>query len=152
MEVALSYEQYQRIIQKAVGSTLPLFLYYRITPPIGMATLWPVPTQVGQVAIYTPGIVNEFNDIMDEVQFPDGYREFLEYAGAVAVHDRYPESKMGAGVEARAGTYKARVKANQFTPTFIRSDPAATRRTDLGYGTTWLDVRIGPGGGGGGYY
>lgn len=154
MNVFLSYEQYQLNVAKNIGSTLPLALYYRITPPVGTATLWPVPAQVGEVAIYTPGVVQEFNDIMDEVQFPDGYREFLEYAGAVAVNDNYPEAKMKAGVEKRAGIYKARIKANQFQPTFIGSDPAAVRRSDGGYGTTWLDVVIGPGGGSGtgGYY
>lgn len=147
MEVFLSYEQYQRMILKDIPSNLPLVLYYRPTIGLGTVTLWPVPNVPGKVAIYTPGVVEEFGDVMDEVMFPQGYREFLEYAGGVAVHDNYPAAPMAPGIEQRAAIYRRRIKASQFQPSFMRCDPAAARRATQGnFGTSWLDVLVGPGG------
>ena len=66
-------------------------------------------------------------DIMADFIVPKGYREFLEYAGAVAVHNRYPDRPMDPDVRIKAEYYKARVKAAQSTPSFIRSDDAVLR-------------------------
>lgn len=125
MRVLKDYTEYQTIINKAVPSSMSWIMYYRASLPVGTATLWPVPSAAFQVAIYTPGTVDEFTDVMQDISFPKGYREFLEYAGAVAVHDNYPDAKMLPSVEARAIMYKSRVKASQYSPGYIRSDPAA---------------------------
>lgn len=130
MRVLTDYTEYQTIVNKSVASSMSWVLYYRASLPTGTATLWPVPSVDFNVAIYTPGTVDEFSDVMSDIQFPKGYREFLEYAGAVALHDGYPDAKMLPNVERKAIEYKSRIKAAQYTPGFMRSDPAALGRPD----------------------
>lgn len=144
MTVLWDYTQYQTIVNKGVISSLSWVMYYRASLPTGTATLWPVPSAPFQVAIYTPGTVDEFSSVDQDIMFPKGYREFLEYAGAVAVHDNYPDAKMASNVEKRAIEYKSRIKAHQFTPALMRSDEAALGQPDS-YGRYW-GAREFPGG------
>ncbi len=144
MYVCRSYVDYQQITNKGVVSSLSWVLYYKATLPTGTATIWPVPSQNFNVAIYTPGYVDEFTDVMATVLWPKGWREFIEYNGAVALHDRNPLWKMSPTVEARAQMWKARVAAATWKPMPMRSDPAALARPDaVGY---WWGAREWPGG------
>lgn len=136
MRVLQSFTEYQAIVNKQTRSTLSWVMYYRATLPTGTATLWPVPSADFQTTLYTPGTVSEFSDLMQDVLFPDGYREFLEYAGAMAVHDLYPENAISPRIERMAIEYKARIKVNQFTPTYMRADAAAMARPDR-QGSWW---------------
>lgn len=122
--VVQSYEEYQKIITKETRSTLAQVLYYQASLPLGTGTLWPVPSQIYSMVLYTPQTVQEFTDVMGNFVVPKGYREFLEYAGAEAVHDRYPHNLMSPLVPVKAREYKARVKAQQLTPTYMSSDAA----------------------------
>lgn len=145
MQVLTDYTEYQAIVNKQTTSSMSWVLYYRASLPNGTARLWPVPYINFQVAIYTPGYVNEFANLTDVIEIPKGYRDYFEYGGAVAVHDRYPESHMLPGVEKRAEMYKSRIKAAQFTPAFIRSDPAAQAQVDVQQ-VGWWGAREFPGG------
>lgn len=122
----LSYEEYASIVTKLSPSTVPLVMYYSASLPVGTATLWPVPSQdqVSQVVLYTPQTVQEFTDINADYIVPKGYREWMMYEGAEKVHDRYPQYPMDPHVRIAAADYKARVKAQQQTPVFIKSDQA----------------------------
>lgn len=122
--VCMSYEEYQKVVTKDSPSALPQLLYYQPSLPTGTAILWPVPNQIYSVVLYTPQTVQEFTDVNADFIVPKGYREFLEYAGAVAVHDRYPDRIMDVNVRQKALDYKARVLMHQWTPSFMRSDPA----------------------------
>ncbi len=126
--VVESYEEYQRIVTKNTRSSLAQVIYYQASLPLGTATLWPVPNQVYSMVLYTPQTVQEFTDVMGEFIVPKGYREFLEYAGAEAVHDRYPNHVMSSLVPSKAREYKARVKAQQLTPAYMQSDSAVLNR------------------------
>lgn len=133
----LSYEQYANIVCKETQSTLPQVLYYQASLPLGLATLWPVPsvTNSAQMVLYTPQTVQEFTDIGSDFIVPKGFREFLEYDGAVKVHERYPRMKSEVEMQsiyAHAREYKARFKASISTPLFIGSDPGA-----LGHRPEW---------------
>jgi hypothetical protein len=125
----LSFEEYASIVTKLSPSTVPLVHYYQASLPVGTSTLWPVPSQdqVSQVVLYTPQTVQEFTDINADYIVPKGYREWMMYEGAVKVHDRYPQHPMDPHVRAAAMDYKARVKAQQQTPVFIRSDSAVLK-------------------------
>ena len=125
----LSYEEYASIVTKLSPSTVPLVHYYQASLPVGTSTLWPVPSQdqVSQVVLYTPQTVQEFTDINADFLVPKGYREFLEYEGAVKVHDRYPMNPLDPHVRQYAIECKQRVKAQQMTPSFMKSDPAVLR-------------------------
>ena len=156
MEVLLDFSQFKAITNKQVTSSQPRVLYYTAslvssvgapsgTGPAGTVFLWPLPYQAGQIAIYLREAINEVQDIGNDVFLPQGYREFLEYSMACAVHENYPNAPMSPTVETRAMKYKARVMANQFTPVFISSDPAALSKPSLN-SMRWFDARNWPGG------
>lgn len=140
MEVILDYTQWWAIVTKAVTSSQPRVLYYQASVPQGSAKVWPVPNFVSQIALYTAGTVDEIDDVMQFVEFPKGYREFAEYELAVKVHDRYPMIPMSPGAEVRAANAKARIKANQWTPLFMKADEAAMQSKPSD-GRRWYDAR-----------
>lgn len=125
MHIILSYEEYADYVIKEVTSNFPLVLYYEASSPFGAATLWPVPSQAGQVAIYTPQFLSEFSTPDDILYARAGVREMLMYNLAVAIHEVYPERPMAPSVETNAYETKRKVKANQLTPMRIRSDDGA---------------------------
>lgn len=138
----LSYEEYAAIVTKDTTSTFPLVLYYQAGLQLGTATLWPVPraSYARQVVLYTPETVQEFTDISADYIVPRGFREFMEYEGAVKVHHRYPKNKSEAEMQpiyAMAKEYKARVKAALCVPSFIASDAGALGRSGALPGWIW---------------
>lgn len=141
MEVILDYTQWAAIVTKNVTSSQPRVIYYRPSVPTGTGSVWPIPNStISNIILYTPGTVDEIPDIMQQIEFPNAYREFVEYELAVKVHDRYPKLQMSPMVEARAREMKTRIKANQLTPLFIKSDEAAMQSKPSD-GRRWYDAR-----------
>jgi hypothetical protein len=128
MYVVQSFEEYKSLVCKEIKTAYPQVIYYQASLPLGTATIWPIPNQIYQIVLYTPETVQEFTDINSDFIVPKGYREFMEYAGAVGVHNRYPDRHMDPDVRVKAEQYKARVKMQQLTPAFMKSDPAALAR------------------------
>ena len=101
--------------------------------------MWPVPSENGTLAIYTPGVLGEFTAVSDTVTFPPGYREMFEYNLALRIHDGYPEAIMLPGVEERARKSMALVKTKNIRPSRLRVDDAtlqglkAHQRSVYGY-------------------
>lgn len=67
-------------------STQPTAVYYETSFPstgatagMGRMIFWPVPTQVNDVALYTPTQLAEFADLTTDYSFPPGYADALEY-------------------------------------------------------------------------
>ena len=156
MNVLLDFSQFQAIVNKQVTASQPRVLYYRAalnsqvvgpsgTGPAGVAYLWPLPYQDGQMVIYLREAVNEIDDINNTVFIPQGYREFLEYSLACAVHENYPNAVWDPNVQVKAIKYKSRIMANQLTPLFITSDEAALSKPS-GRGLLWWGAREWPGG------
>lgn len=136
MQVIASFEQYQGLVAKLVGSSIPIVLYYQATIPYGTATLWPVPNATTtQVALYTPGTLQQFQTMDDPVITPKGYMEMLMYNLAIRVHQRPPYNKvpMDPQVTNMANLYKDRVKYQQVTPILSASDPAVMGRSGSEY-------------------
>lgn len=137
MACLVNYQQYQQFVAKNTGSSIPLGLYYQPTIPYGTATIWPVPNQSSQIAIYTQGVLQEFRSFDDDFITPQGYRDMLTYGLAVRIHEMPPYNRMpmAASVEQRAAFYKERVKNQQLTPILMGSDPAVLgRRYSPSYG------------------
>lgn len=130
MAVLLTYETYAQYVAKNVGSSIPLAIYYEPFAPtqdgnvFGQAIVWPVPTVVSMIAIYTPTWVQGFSSAEDPVLVPHGWIEMLKYALAVKIHELYPEKPWDPAIPVRAEALKSRVKYHQARPMFIGSDPA----------------------------
>jgi hypothetical protein len=134
MKVLQDFVQWQAVAFKEMTSTTSWVLYYRATLPVGTASVWPIPRVDGQVALYTPGTIDEIDDLMAPARFPKGYREFFEYQLAENVHDRYPNAPMSPTIPVKARDYKARVMAAQYTPLYTTCDAASLARTDNRWG------------------
>ena len=129
MYIILTYEEYAAYIIKDVTSNYPLVLYFQASNPYGSATLFPVPNINGQVAIYTPQWLSEFQTFDDIIYCRAGVREALMYNLAVAINEVFPERAMAASVYQKAEEYKRRVKVNQYTPAPIHSDDGARQNS-----------------------
>lgn len=97
---------------KGLQSTLPLGLYYdrwysnpdSATSPVGSGNIavWPVPTAVNQVALYTPVAVSQFTALTQTIALPPGYQRALTYNLAIELapeFDREPSDVVVAIAE-----------------------------------------------------
>jgi hypothetical protein len=113
-------------------STLPTAVYYDTAYPstgvsagLGVMRFWPVPTQVNQVALYTPTQLAEFADLSTDYSFPPGYADALEYNLA----KRLIQSGMGlrehlADIDPMARETLATIKRANIQPIPASVDPA----------------------------
>lgn len=70
---------YDQISQKSLAGDFPSILFYSPDAPLGVATLWPVPTSL-QVFIVASAQLSQFADLDTVYQLPQGYRLALKYA------------------------------------------------------------------------
>lgn len=141
--VVQSYQEYQRIICKLTPSSLAQVLYYQAALPLGVGTLWPVPNREFTVILYTPQTVQEFTDVEADYIVPKGYREWMEYEGAVKIYQRNHRipglPPLPKEIYDMANLYKGRVMAQQWTPALMRSDGAVLKHG--GVGPDWFNGR-----------
>lgn len=94
--------EFARIRMKALASTYPTSLYcdrwYNNPNPltsgvsnVGSANVfvWPVPTQVNSVALYTPLAISQFTALTQLIALPPGYARALPYNLAVEFADEF---------------------------------------------------------------
>lgn len=119
----LSELEYAAIRVKGLTSTLPTKLYYdryfnnpdSTTAPVGSANvyLWPCPTIVNEVALYTPQAIAQFTGLTQTIALPPGYARALPYNLAVELapeFDRAPsEALVAVAVESKASLKRANV-------------------------------------------
>lgn len=117
---------------KDLTSTLPTALYYNPTFPssgvtvgMGQIIFWPIPTEVNQVALYTPIQLAEFAALSTDYSLPPGYEDALEYNLAV----RLIQAGMGlranlADIHPMARETLSIVKRANITPVTASIDPA----------------------------
>lgn len=121
---------------KDLTSTIPTALYYNTTFPssgasagLGQIIFWPVPTQVNDVALYTPTQLSEFANLSTDYAFPPGYEDALEYNLAV----RLIQAGFGlrsnlADIQPMAKDTLAIVKRANIQPVTATIDPALWAR------------------------
>jgi hypothetical protein len=117
---------------KDLTSTLPTALYYNPTFPssgvtagMGQIIFWPIPTQVNDVALYTPTQLAEFATLSTDYALPPGYEDALEYNLAV----RLIQSGFGlrqhlADIQPMAKETLSIVKRANIRPVTASIDPA----------------------------
>lgn len=117
---------------KDLTSTLPTTVYYNTVYPssglsagLGELIFWPEPTQVNDVALYTPTQLAEFASLSTNYVFPPGYEDALEYNLA----KRLIQAGFGlrdqlADISASAKDTLAIVKRANIRPVTASIDPA----------------------------
>jgi len=132
--------------QKGLTSTYPTAIYYDhnwvatappVPPPpatapplalygLGRVYLWPIPTGLCQLVLYTPVALQEFATLDTDYLFPPGYRRFIRTNLAQEVASEYGKTLTSDQVMA-ARTAKAAIKRGNVRPVESRVDPALVR-------------------------
>lgn len=136
----LTDDEYRRIRIKGVTSTLPTQLYYdngfanadwtgKDAPAVvGSANvfLWPAPTVINQVALYTPQQISQFTSGAQTIALPPGYARMLPYNLAVELA---PElvTEPSQAVVAIAIESKENVQRGNFRPAKLRCKDFGSR-------------------------
>ena len=117
---------------KEQTSTQPTAIYYETAFPstgasagLGNLIVWPIPTQVNDIALYCPTQLAAFADLSTDYEFPPGYEDALEYNLA----KRLIQSGMGLrehlqDIDPMARESLAIVKRANFQPVTASIDPA----------------------------
>jgi hypothetical protein len=73
LEVLERQEQYAQLQWKGMQSPLPRALYYEPQMPLGVLSLWPVPSVGYQITVYPWQVLGSFTALDDELALPPGY-------------------------------------------------------------------------------
>jgi hypothetical protein len=121
----LTYELWQYITVKNIGSNPPTKVYYEPRFPLGVLHFWPYPSVGTQMVLYVRNQVAQFANLNSTVSFPPGYLKFLQYGLALELANYYGK-KSAMSPEARETAKEARawVKRLNILPLDIRVDPA----------------------------
>jgi len=117
---------------KAQTSTQPTAVYYETAYPrtgadagLGNIIVWPVPTQVNDIALYTPTQLGEFANLSTDYSFPPGYEDALEYNLAVRlIQAGFGLRSTLSDVQPMAKETLAIVKRANIQPVTASIDPA----------------------------
>lgn len=133
--------EWAAIRMKGLTSTLPTALYYdqyfnnadSSTSPVGSGNvaLWPVPTQLNSVVLYTPQAVSQFSSLTQPIALPPGYARALPYNLAVELAPEFGAEPSDVVVEI-AMESKANIKVSNVVSGMGRLRVDAALRTDGG--------------------
>lgn len=131
----VSGDIYTSIGLKSQPGPWPKVLYYNEDYPLGTLFFWPVPTQAGELHLWTDDIFTTFANITDTVNLPQGYKRALRKCLAVELAPMFGREPSQA-LLAAASQAKAVVKAlnNQpQTPSSFEGGMPTGRVIDAGW-------------------
>jgi hypothetical protein len=120
----LTYEQWQYIPVKYLGSTIPTRVYYETSDPIGVLHYWPYPTSDIQAVIYVAQQLLQIPSLDYRIALPPGYLRALQYNLAVELADRFPRANLKPASIKIAAEAKAWIKRRNTRPIDIQVDRA----------------------------
>ncbi len=117
----IAQEDYNRIVLKTQQQPIVERLLYVNENPLGVVTLWPVPSQVIPLTISCNRILTAIPTLATALVYPPGYQKALRYNLAVDLAAEY--GKMAApDVIAIAKTSKGNIKTANITKPTMRFD------------------------------
>lgn len=127
--------EWARIPQKSMQSSYPTELYAEDTYPLDTLNLWPVPSQVNNLVLYTSKPLG--NVTLDSViALPKGYARAIRYNLALELAPEYgkqpPEIVASIAIQALS-----EIKRANFKPTYLSCEPALLGRRS-GAGNDWF--------------
>lgn len=124
----MNKDEFAEIMLKTQQSTIPLFLYDDGQYPLTNVNLWPVPSVVTQLILYSWKALSRFSTVDDTVEFPPGYARMLRYNFAIELSAEYGKEP-SQSVVAIATSSKAEVKRMNSKPLHLETDPALNMQT-----------------------
>ncbi len=117
-------DDWNRVTLKTLQGVYPIAWYYNPTYPLGVVSLWPVPTSgTLQGQFYAPAAITEFTSIIDAIALPPGYREALVTNLAVRLAPSYSAPITKDTRDAAENALNAIMAAN-LRPAELMSDAA----------------------------
>ena len=133
----LSLENYNQIGLKTLNGPWPKALYYNAGAESGNLTVWPNPSQ-GEMHLFTSTIFSTYNDLYENLAFPQGYTMALRWCLAERLMPMYGKVNQTqiAMINAYAAQAKATLKRTNMKPVTVASYPDAMltgRARDAGW-------------------
>jgi hypothetical protein len=122
----LALENYNQIGLKTLNGPWPKALYYNAGAESGNLTLWPNPSQ-GEMHLFTSTIYSTYDDLYEELAFPQGYAMCLRWNLAERLMPMYGKVNQTqiAMINAYAAQAKATLKRTNMKPVQVASFPDA---------------------------
>jgi hypothetical protein len=133
----LALENYNQIGLKTLNGPWPKALYYNPGAESGNLTLWPNPSQ-GEMHIFTTTIFSNYDDLYENLAFPQGYSMALRWCLAERLMPMYGKvnGTQITMINAYASQAKATLKRTNMKPMQVASFPDAMlsgRARDAGW-------------------
>jgi hypothetical protein len=122
----LALENYNQIGLKTLNGPWPKALYYNAGAESGNLTLWPNPSQ-GEMHLFTSTIYSTYDDLYEEIAFPQGYAMCLRWNLAERLMPMYGKvnTTQIQMINAYAAQAKATLKRTNMRPVQVASFPDA---------------------------
>lgn len=130
----LNMEQFASIVVKGVTSSIPTYLYCEGTNPLETLNLWPIPSTLQSIVLYSWKPLSTFPDINTDVVFPPGYDEALIYNLAIRLAPEYGKSTPGEVMQI-ATDAKAAIKRMNTKPQYLQIDDGIASKSG---GWNWM--------------
>lgn len=114
-------DEYAAIGIKDLSTVYPRQFYYNPTSPNGTLFLWPTPTAINNIALYTPDVFTQFADLSSSVILPPMYARALRYNLAVDLAPEFGKA-LDATVAGIATNSLAALKAANEKPSQLSVD------------------------------
>ena len=122
----LSLENYNQIGLKTLNCPWPKALYYNAGAESGNLTVWPNPSQ-GEMHLFTSTIFSTYQDLYEDLAFPQGYSMALRWNLAERLMPMYGKASATqiTMINAYAAQAKATLKRTNMKPVTSASYPSA---------------------------
>ncbi len=116
----ITAEQWAAIPFKLISAPWPTSAYFAGTWPLDTVNLWPVPSATNKLVIYSTKALTAIASANDDIDFPPGYFEALEYELALRLAPEYGK-QADPMVMQRAQESKANIKRANITPQYLNA-------------------------------
>lgn len=75
---AVDEDTYNRIGYKGIAAPWPIVMWYNPTYPLGTLKFYQNPSQAGELHLFTDNILQNFTDLTEQVEMPQGYARAIK--------------------------------------------------------------------------
>lgn len=133
MEI-IDYDEWSRISDKSIQSSIPSKLYVEGSFPNSTIYLWPVPAAANKVVLYSRKPIASFATVDDSILLPPGYQRALIYNLAIEIAPEYGKEPMSSVVMI-AREAKENIKRTNIQSYIMGFDAAISNRDYFDYET-----------------
>jgi hypothetical protein len=117
----INNQEWASISQKSTRSSFPTKLYVEGSYPLATLSLWPVPSEVNNLILYTKKPLAQFASVNDVVSLPPGYEDAIVNNLAVRLAPEFGKP-LDPLIMAFADKSLASIKRKNIKPVYMKSD------------------------------